>query len=345
MAHGARLASTVRIEEPRLSVKSTISFVRAVVRGFNEHDVMSLAAAVAFYTVLSFAPLILLLVTIGSLLGEKAQLDMLDSFYDQLGPDARVVGAEVERHARAAGSPWESWRWIVSLSILLFSASLVFAQLQKSLNRIWGAHAGGKQGFFGWLWKRMISMGMVFAIMFILLVAMVVTTVIEMIIPTSNEYVGRAAVLFVSLLVTTLLFAAIFKVLPDVRISWKEVWIGAMTTSILFTLGKALVSFYLEHGGVARSYGNAVAGLITMLLWVYYSCIILFIGAEMTAQYDQARAARRRAREAAAMAAHAKVMESGAANAAAAITEKHGTGAATIAASEAIAHSHSKPGA
>lgn len=288
-----------------MGVRTTISFVRAVCRGFVEHDVMSLAAAVAFYTVLSFAPLVLLLVTLGGFLSDANESELFARFYEHLGPQAGQVGEEVVRHARLAGSPREAWRWILSLTVLVVSASLVFGQLQKSLNRIWGAHANVRKGFRAWLWKRVLSMGMVFAIMFILLVALVVSSVIEALIPQNNEYAGRAAVLFVSLVVSTLLFASIYKVLPDVRIAWKEVWVGALTTALLFSTGKALVSFYLEHGGVVQSYGRAAGALIAMLLWVYYSCIILFIGAEMTAQYDQARAARRRARETAALAAKA----------------------------------------
>jgi membrane protein len=295
-----------------LGVKSTISFVRAVCRGFVEHDVMSLAAAVAFYTVLSFAPLVLLMVTVGGFLSDADQSELYARFYEQLGPKAREVGEGVVSHARRAGSPREAWRWVLSLTVLVVSASLVFGQLQKSLNRIWGARSEVRKGFRAWLWKRVLSMGMVFAIMFILLVALVVSAVIEAFIPRGNEYVGRASVLFVSLVVTTLLFAAIYKVLPDVRIDWKEVWVGALTTALLFSTGKALVSFYLEHGGVVESYGSAAGALIAMLLWVYYSCIILFIGAEMTAQYDQARAGRRRARHEAALAAQLAAKLSGA---------------------------------
>lgn len=272
-------------------------FLRAVVRGFIEHDVLSLAAAVAFYTVLSFAPLVLLLVTIGGLIGEVADKDIVRVFYTQLGPNASEVGQVVVEQARAAGSPKEAWRWGVSLGGLLFSASLVFAQLQKALNRIWGERARQRQGFLAWVWKRLISMGMVFAIMFILLVAMVVSAVIEFLLPTNNEAVGRVSVLFMSLVVTTLLFAAIFKVLPDAKIAWKEVWLGAFTTALLFSVGKAGVSLYLDHGNVGDSYGGVAGALIALLVWVYYSCIILFVGAEMTAQYDQRKARKRRQRE------------------------------------------------
>ncbi len=285
-----------------MGFRSTYNFVRSVVRGFNEHDVMSLAAAVAFYTLLSFAPLVLLLVTIGSLLGEVAKSEMVQNFYAQLGPEAAQVGEAVIAQAERAGPPRELWRWILSSSMLVVSASLVFNQLQKSLNRIWGTRATPRSGLFAWIWKRLLSMGMIFAIMFILLVAMVVSTLIESLLPRTNEVVGRISVTGVSLLVSSLLFAAIFKVLPDAKIAWREVWLGAITTAILFSGGKAAVSFYLKHGGVVESYGSAAGALIALIVWVYYSCIILFIGAEMTAQYDQQRAARRRAREAQAIA-------------------------------------------
>ncbi len=281
-----------------MGFRSAYNFVRSVIRGFNEHDVMSLAAAVAFYTLLSFAPLVLLLVTIGSLLGEVAKSEMVQNFYAQLGPEAAQVGQAVIEQAERAGPPRELWRWILSSSMLLVSASLVFNQLQKSLNRIWGTRTTPRSGFFAWVWKRLLSMGMIFAIMFILLVAMVVSTLIESLLPSTNEVVGRISVTGVSLLVSSLLFAAIFKVLPDAKIAWREVWLGAITTAILFSGGKAAVSFYLKHGGVVESYGSAAGALIALIVWVYYSCIILFIGAEMTAQYDQQRAVRRRAREA-----------------------------------------------
>lgn len=292
-------------ESSVMGIRSTYNLVRAVVRGFNEHDVMSLAAAVAFYTLLSFAPLVLLLVTIGSLVGEVAKSDMVKRFYEQFGPQAAQVGEAVIRQAELAGPPQETWRWIVSVSMLLASASLVFNQLQKSLNRIWGMRASARSGILAWIWKRMLSMGMIFAIMFILLVATVVSTVIETVLPRSSELTGRLSVGFVSLMVSSLLFAAIFKVLPDARIAWREVWLGAFTTALLFSGGKAVVSIYLEHGGVQKSYGQAAGALIALIVWVYYSCIILFVGAEITAQYDQQRAARRRAREAQAVAATA----------------------------------------
>ncbi|QYK46890.1 MAG: YihY/virulence factor BrkB family protein [Phycisphaeraceae bacterium] len=285
-----------------MSLRSGFNFLRAVVRGIVEHDILSLAAAVAFYTLLSFAPLVLLVVTVGGFIGEVAKSELVQSFYSQLGPDAAQVGQAVIAQAERAGPPREAWRWILSSGMLLVSASMVFNQLQKSLNRIWGMRASPRSGVFAWIWKRLVSMGMIFAIMFILLVAMVVSTVIEALLPRTNEVVGRVALSGVSMLVSALLFASIFKVLPDARIAWREVWLGAITTAVLFSGGKAAISWYLKHGGVVESYGSAAGALIALVVWVYYSCIILFVGAEMTAQYDQQRAAKRRAREASAIA-------------------------------------------
>lgn len=275
-------------------------FLVAVVKGFSDHDVMGLAAAVAFYTLLSFAPLVLLIVMVGGLLGEVAQNDLVKVFYTHFGPRASEVGEAIVSHARNAGRHTESWRWALSTGMLVLSASLVFGQLQNALNRIWGAdQVKIRGGFFGWIWKRVLSLGMVVAMMFIMLVAMVVSTIVEMLVPRlgGNPTFSQAGVVIVSLIVTTLFSAIIFKVLPDAKIAWREVWLGAFTTAVLFAVGKLGVAYYLKFGGVANSYGQAAGALIAMLVWVYYSCVILFIGAEMTAQFDQ-RGARIRARRA-----------------------------------------------
>lgn len=275
-------------------------FLVAVVKGFSDHDVMGLAAAVAFYTLLSFAPLVLLIVMVGGLLGDVAQNDLVKFFYAQFGPRASEVGEAIVSHARNAGRHTESWRWALSTGMLVLSASLVFGQLQNALNRIWGAdQVKIRGGFFGWIWKRVLSLGMVVAMMFIMLVAMVVSTIVEMVVPRvgGNSTFSQVGVVLVSLIVTTLFSAIIFKVLPDAKIAWREVWLGAFTTAVLFAVGKLGVAYYLKFGGVANSYGQAAGALIAMLVWVYYSCVILFIGAEMTAQFDQ-RGAKIRARRA-----------------------------------------------
>lgn len=264
-----------------------ISSVKRVFTDFIRHDAMSLAAAVAFYTALSFAPLVLLLVTTGGLLGDSTQVELIRFFDQQLGPRAAEVTQSVVENADAAGRDVGGWRWIFGTFMLVLSASAVFGQLQSSLNTIWETEAKASSGVWNWLRKRLVSMGMVFTILFILLVALVVSSTIEHIVPAGDELVGRVVALVASFIVATLLFAAIFKVLPDRRVPWRDVWLGAVITSVLFSLGKLVVSYYLEHGGVGESYGQAAGALIALLVWVYYSCIILFLGAEITRTYSR----------------------------------------------------------
>lgn len=265
---------------------------KSAVRDFFAHDAMSQAAAVAFYTAMSFAPLVLLLVTVGGFLGESAKNDLIRFFEQQLGPRAAEVTDAVIQNAENRGSEEALWRWLLGTGLLLSSASGVFGQLQAALNRIWDVKAAPRLGVAAWIRKRLLSMGMVLAILFILLVALVVSAVIDHFLPRSERLAGRALVLGVSFLVSAVLFAAIFRVLPDVKIAWRDVWLGALVTAALFSTGKFVLSVYFEHGGVGESYGRAAGALIALLVWVYYSCIILFVGAEITRAYADARGAR-----------------------------------------------------
>jgi len=264
-----------------------IRFIRKVIENFIDHDAMSLAAAVAFYTALSFAPLVMLLITAGGFLGDATQNDLIRFFDQQLGPRAAEVTEAVVENAKTKEQQTGSLRWLASTLLLVVSASAVFGQLQSSLNTIWDTESEAKSpgGLWSWIRRRLISMGMVFTVLFILLVALVLSSVIEQIVPSGTEFAGRVVVFLGSFLVATVLFAAVFKVLPDCPVAWRDVWLGALVTSALFSVGKLLVSLYLEHGGVGESYGKAAGALIALLVWVYYSCIILLLGAELTQAY------------------------------------------------------------
>lgn len=267
-----------------MPIRRAWKYVRDLGARFIEHDDMSLAAAVAFYTVLSFAPLVLLLVTVGGFLGDDTKNDLLRFFSRQLGPRAAEVTEAVVEEAEAKRTPAEWWRWVVSVVVLLVGASAVFAQLQASLNRILNVKPRPGAGWWSWLRKRLLSMGMVLAMMFILLVALVLSAAVEYVMPLGEKWTGRIGAEVVSFLVTMLVIGAIFKVLPDVVIPWKRLWISAGLTALLFTAGKLAVGLYLEKGRVGEDYGQAAGGLIALLMWVYYSCVILFIGAEISAR-------------------------------------------------------------
>jgi membrane protein len=173
---------------------------------------------------------------------------------------------------------------------LLFGASGVFGQLQVSLNRIWGVQPKPGRGILGVVQERILSFGFILVVGFLLLVSLILTAAISFVGQRFGELVPGMAVLaqlfntIFSLVVITLLFAMMFKFLPDVRIAWRDVWVGAFITALLFSAGKFALGVYLGRSGVASSYG-AAGSLIVLRVWVYYSSQIVFLGAEFTQVY------------------------------------------------------------
>jgi membrane protein len=179
---------------------------------------------------------------------------------------------------------------VVGIVALVFGAGGVVGQLQSSLNRIWGVTAKPGRGIWDFVRERFVSLAMVLGVGFLLLVSLVITAILTHLSLYIGILIGGAAVIayvldiVVSFGFVTVLFAMIYKFLPDVRIRWTDVWIGAALTSVLFTLGKFLIGFYLGTSGVTSAFG-AAGSLITVLLWVYYSSLIFFFGAEFTQIY------------------------------------------------------------
>lgn len=279
-----------------------LGFARAVINDFLDDDAMSLAAAIAFYTALSFAPLVLLIVAVGGIFGHQTQNDLIRAFEQQLGPNAGDVTQEVIRSADRS-SETSADRSLFATALLLLTASGVFGQLQASLNRVWDVAAKpvhGWRGAWRWVRRRLLSIGMVLTIMFVLLASLVVSTTIQWLIPrlgVGEAFLSRIAIFFASFATTTAVFAAMFKFLPEVELRWRQVWTGAAITSLLFTLGKAVLALYLVRARVGQDYGSAASGLIALLVWVYYSSIVLLLGAEITQQSVRRRGLPPRIRE------------------------------------------------
>jgi membrane protein len=179
---------------------------------------------------------------------------------------------------------------VLGIGVLIFGAGGVVGQLQSSLNRIWGVTSKPGRGIWSFMWERFVSLAMVLGVGFLLLVSLVITTMLTHLTLYIGSLIGGAAIIaylldiVVSFGFVTILFAMIYQFLPDVRIQWKDVWIGAALTSFLFTVGKFLIGLYLGTSGVTSSFG-AAGSLITVLLWVYYSALIFFFGAEFTQIY------------------------------------------------------------
>ncbi len=249
------------------------------------------SAAVSFYTLFSLAPITIIAVTVaGFFLGREAAHQQLT---DQLSALVGRASAEMMQKAAEASQQEENsgWKTAVGAGLLLFGATTVFAQLQDSLNKIWGVRAKpSKRGWLILLIQRLVSLAMVFTIGFLLLVSLILTTLLTSFLTRFGSGWSQSAFLVqvtdavVGLVVITLLFAMLFKIMPDVRLRWRDVGVGALVTAALFTAGRHLIALYLGRSTVASIYGTA-GSLVALLLWVYYSCAILFYGAEFTRAY------------------------------------------------------------
>ncbi|HEX3769534.1 MAG TPA: YihY/virulence factor BrkB family protein [Polyangiaceae bacterium] len=272
------------------SLKSVVPLVKDTVNEWLDDRAMSLAASLAFYTVLSLAPLLILAVTVaGMFFGEAAARgEITHQLQTFLGPDAgsaieAILAHTKEPHANLIGT-------LIALVVLFFGASGVFTELQESLNQIWQVKPKPGAGLKGLIRARAFSFAMVLAVAFLLLVSFLLSAAINIVGHVVDSGLPGGVALWaavnavISFAVITLLFALIFKVVPDAKIRWRDVWYGAAFTALLFVIGKALISLYLGKAGVGSPYG-AAGSLVVLVVWVYYSAQILFLGAEFTQVY------------------------------------------------------------
>ena len=264
--------------------------------GFINDRALSHGAAIAFYAVTSLAPILLIVVAIGGLIfgHDAAKLALSAEISGVMGPQAADLLQTTIKNAsqRSTGT----FATIAGLVTLLVTASGVFGEMQLSLNEIWKVKPSS--GSISHLLRaRIVSLGLVAALGFLLLVSLVASTAITALGAVINSHVPFGAVILsltngvVSFLLIALLFGAIYKVLPDRTLQWRDVAIGAAVTSFLFTIGKFLISGYIAKSAVASSYGAAGA-LIVVLLWVYYSAEIFLFGAEATRAYSVRKGSR-----------------------------------------------------
>jgi len=265
------------------------SILKETGREFMEDKVLRLSAALAYYALFSIGPLLIIVVALTSLAFGKESVrhaveQQLQGFVGENATQTIVsmMGAHKESHSLVAT--------IVGIVALLFGASGVFGQLQDSLNSIWEVKARPGQGIWGFIRNRFLSFTMVLGMGFLLLVSLVLTTILASFTTylgqaiTVPSFLGHLLDLSVSFVVITLLFAMIFKVLPDAEVQWRDVWIGSIATALLFTIGKFFLGLYLGRESTASAYG-AAGSVVVILMWVYYSSVILLSGAEFTQVY------------------------------------------------------------
>jgi membrane protein len=261
-----------------------ISLLKQTFWKWSEDKAPRLGAALAYYAVFSIPPLVLLVIGI---IGLVYHGDVTGAIQRQLGT---LIGESTARTMMETGRQQSSnggvIAAIVGIVLLLFGASGVFGELQDALNTIWRVQAKKSGGVMVIIKDRFLSFTMVLGIAFLLLISLILSAVIAAIggwLP-GGEAVGHIIELALSFGVTTLLFAMIFKILPDVKLSWNDVWIGSIVTAVLFTAGKFAIGLYLGKGSIGSAYGTA-GSVIVMIVWIYYSAQILYFGAEFTHVY------------------------------------------------------------
>lgn len=271
-------------------LSTAFNLLKEAFKQWQQDNASQLAAALAYYTVFSLTPLLIVAIAIaGSIFGQKAAegeiIAQIRSLVGSSGADA------IETLLNNASQPEiKSFASLVSLAILFIGASGVFAQLQEALNRIWHVTDTKKGGIIELIRKRILSFAMVLVIGFLLLVSLILSAVISALSNFGSNYLLGWDFLWIflnfslSFILTTLLFAAIYKFLPDAFISWKDVWVGAIFTSLLFSLGQYLLGVYLGKSSLGSAYG-AAGSFVVLLAWVYYSAQILLFGAELTQVY------------------------------------------------------------
>jgi len=267
-------------------VQRTLKVLIGAGKGWNDDNVFKHSAAVSFYTLFSLAPITIIAVSIaGVVLGRDAAAQQFAAQVgDLVGQDSAKMIQSTVQASEAAHGNWLST--VLGLGVLIVGATSVFGQLQDSLNQIWGVRAEpARSGWMVMLLQRLISFGMVLTIGFLLLVSLMVSTLIQAMLHSANgkltvpPAVAQGIDLVIALGVITVLFAAFFKFLPDVVLPWRSVWGSAFLTALLFSGGRFLIALYLGHSNVASVYG-AAGSLVALLVWIYYSCAIMFYGVE-----------------------------------------------------------------
>jgi membrane protein len=265
------------------------TILKETFKEFGEDKVPRLGAALAYYTIFSIGPLLLIAISMAGLfLGDEAAHGKIsDELSKVFGPK---MAESLETVVQAAAKPKTGTiATIIGVITLMLGASGVFGQLKDALNTIWNVEAKKAGGIMGFLKQRFLSMAMVLGIGFLLLITLVFDAVISAMGGYLQRYVGGEAVMHViqlvlSFAIATVLFAAIFRLLPDLKIAWKDVALGAVVTSVLFVLGKWGLGVYLGKAAVGSAYG-AAGSLVILLIWVYWSAQILLLGAEFTQVY------------------------------------------------------------
>jgi membrane protein len=271
--------------------KKTGHLLLRTIREFDDDNAIKFSASLSYYTIFSLPPLLLIIIYLsGIFFGDEAvRGGLFGQIKGVVGADAALQIQELIKNVKLSDS--NSMAAIFGVIILLIGASSVFSEIQGSINYIWGIKAKPNRGIIKFIFNRLLSFSMIGSVGFLLLVSLIVNSVIDLLSNRLAEYFGQDTVLLFYIVnlglvfsTITILFIVIFKTLPDGKIALRDCTIGASLTAVLFMIGKFAIGAYLARSGIASVYG-AAGSVILILLWVYYSAIILYFGAEFTKVY------------------------------------------------------------
>lgn len=275
----------------KITLKGIWQVLKNAFEGFSNDKIFKLSGALAYFTVFSIGPMLIVIIFFADLFYGRAAIEgtVYGQIKDFVGEGAALQIQELIKNASLQGK--SSFTAIVGFVTLVVGATTVFAEIQDSINSIWNLKVKAERGWLKMILNRVLSFSIVVSLGFLLLVSLIINGLIEGLINRLTVLFPEMAVhivymfnLLITFVTTTLLFGIIFKVLPDAKIRWKDVLTGAIVTAVLFMLGKFGITFYIGNSNVSSTYGTA-GSLVVILLWIYYSSIILYFGAEFTKAY------------------------------------------------------------
>ncbi len=272
-------------------IKQAFLFLKQVIINFTDDKALKFSASLSYYTVFSIAPFLAIIISVSSFFfrREAIQGELYPQINGLVGHDAALQIQQMITNIHLSKNNF--FAASLSFIILIVGATGIFSEIQDSINHIWGLKSKPGKGLIKMLLNRLISFSLIISLGFLLMVSLLLNTLVDALVkqlmklmPESGVHLVTFANNCLMFMLISLLFGIIFKVLPDARIKWKDVMVGAVTTAILFMVGKFGIGFYLSHSNLGVIYGTA-GSIIIVMLWVYYSAVILYFGAEFTKVY------------------------------------------------------------
>lgn len=273
------------------AIKKYFHVLKGAASGFSQDNCSKLSAALSYYTIFAIGPLLLIVISLSAIFyaRDAVQGRIYGQIKDLVGSDAALQVQDIIKNSQYSNKGIIGT--VIGTVILVIGATGIFTEIQDSINFIWSLRAKPKRGIIKYLINRLLSFSLIVSLGFLLIVSLVVSALLDLLsdrltnfFPHTTVYIFYVVNLAIIFAIISLLFAIIFKVLPDGKIKWKDAFVGACFTAVLFMIGKAAIGFYLGRSNLGATYGTA-ASVILILTWVYYTSLILYFGAEFTKSY------------------------------------------------------------